>query len=238
MYSVASRIGYCQCDEHWRLKPEALIDLFQNCSTFQTEDLGMGTAFVEEHQAGWILASWDIHIKRLPMHGEEVTASTWPYGFDRLFGYRNYRLDSVDGELLTYADAVYFYFDLTKGRPIRIPVEVQEKFAGSFEEKLPYEFAPRKILLPETFTDQQPFTVRKGDIDTNHHVNNAVYLRYAADLIPPSASIRELRVEYILAAVEGDTIVPAVSNGSDVTVIALNNPAGKPFATIEVTCST
>ena len=42
MYQYQTRIRYSELDESGHLKPEALLDYFQDCSTFQSEDLGIG----------------------------------------------------------------------------------------------------------------------------------------------------------------------------------------------------
>ena len=39
MYQYQTRIRYSELDESGHLRPEALLDYFQDCSTFQSEDL-------------------------------------------------------------------------------------------------------------------------------------------------------------------------------------------------------
>ena len=41
MYSYQSRIRYSELDETGHLKIESLLDYFQDCSTFHSEDLGL-----------------------------------------------------------------------------------------------------------------------------------------------------------------------------------------------------
>ncbi len=42
MYSFTSHVRYSEVDENWRLTIPALIDYLQDCSTFQSDLLGMG----------------------------------------------------------------------------------------------------------------------------------------------------------------------------------------------------
>ena len=42
MYEYDIRVGYSRVDEEKKLSIAGLIDLFQDCSTFQSEDLGIG----------------------------------------------------------------------------------------------------------------------------------------------------------------------------------------------------
>ena len=233
MYTTAGRIGYSECDDNWRLTPQGLIDRFQDCSTLQSEDLSMGERFVREHHATWILASWDIHITRLPAHAERVETATWPYGYQGLFGFRNYTMKDENGELLACADSHWFYFDFDRERPVKVPEEVVKGYEKGFGKKLDREFAPRKIVLPEGYTEAPSFVVTKRDIDSNRHVNNSVYLGMAMDYLPPSKDLQEIRIEYLKAAVLSDTIVPKVHREEGLSVVRLDSKDGKTFAVIE-----
>ena len=43
MYEFDSRVRYSEVDHHGTMTVPALINYFQDCSTFQSEDLGIGT---------------------------------------------------------------------------------------------------------------------------------------------------------------------------------------------------
>ena len=46
MYSYEARIRYSECGSDRRLTIPALINLFQNCSSFHSEDIGVGIDYV------------------------------------------------------------------------------------------------------------------------------------------------------------------------------------------------
>ena len=81
MYSFESRIRYSETDSDGRLTLLSLMDYFQDCSTFQSEDLGVGLSFLRERKVVWVLSSWQIAIERLPEMGERVSVGTFPYDF-------------------------------------------------------------------------------------------------------------------------------------------------------------
>jgi acyl-ACP thioesterase len=142
-------------------------------------------------------------------------------------------MKAEDGEVLAAADSQWFYFDFARKRPVRIPEIVVNGYENSFAEKLPYDFSSRKIPLPESFEEKEGFVVRKMDIDTNDHVNNAVYAAFALDYLPPVERLKEIRIEYLKAAVLSDRIIPAVYSGEERTVLNLKGEDGKPFVVIE-----
>ena len=56
MYTFDSRVRYSETDENGNLSLESLIDYMQDCTNFQSEDLGVG---LEYHRQKNIMASDD-----------------------------------------------------------------------------------------------------------------------------------------------------------------------------------
>ena len=77
MYTFDSRIRYSETDSEGKLTLCALINYFQDCSTFQSEDIGRGLQFLKEHDLAWVLCSWQIVVDRYPKMGEKVTIGTF-----------------------------------------------------------------------------------------------------------------------------------------------------------------
>ena len=73
MYSFNSRIRYSELDETGRLRLESLLDYFQDCSTFHSEDIGLGVDYLKERHLGDVL---------LADRGTQVS-KTWGNGFGR-----------------------------------------------------------------------------------------------------------------------------------------------------------
>ena len=81
MYSFDSRIRYSECDSQARLTLAALMNYFQDASTFQSEILGVGGEYLQENNLVWVLSSWQIVVDRYPRLCEEVEIGTFPYAF-------------------------------------------------------------------------------------------------------------------------------------------------------------
>ena len=58
MYEFNSRVRYSEIDHHGTLTLPALINYFQDCSTFQSEDVGLGTEVLKAEKRAWILSYW------------------------------------------------------------------------------------------------------------------------------------------------------------------------------------
>jgi acyl-ACP thioesterase len=136
--------------------------------------------------------------------GEEFVVSTWPYKFRGVFGQRNFVMESTEGETLAYADSYWFYFDQNTGKPVQ-PTEEETKLFG-IGEPYPMEYCSRKVLYPDDVEYVDSIQVCENHLDTNEHMNNGEYLRIAANYLPNGYSVKELMVEYRLAAKLGDKI--------------------------------
>lgn len=234
MYTFDSRVRYSETDENGNLSLFGIINYMQDCTNFHSEDLGVGLAFHKEHQLMWVLNFWQIVIEEYPAMGEEITIGTQSYGFEKMFGYRNFLITRKDqpDQCVAKANSMWVLMDLKKGRPMIVTPEIGNVYGKA--EPLEMDYAPRKIKVPEGGTVREGFVVKEYHLDTNHHVNNGQYVRMAMASLPPELSVRELRVEYKKQAVLGDEIIPVVYEREQEYLVALNGPDGKPYAIVQL----
>ncbi len=232
-YQFKSRIRYSEVGEDRKLTIPGVIDYFQDCSTFQSEELGVGLDAMSKKGRAWLLAYWHIVFNRFPNLGEEVTVETWPYHFRGFYGERNFRMLDGDGETLAYANSMWIYLDVKTGHPVRVEPDLLAAYR--MEEALPMEKTSRKIPVPDGSRRYESFTVMKSNLDTNHHVNNGQYISMAEEYLPLNDKVRQVRVEYKKSAVLHDTIVPLVHEKDGICTVSLCDEEEKPFAVIEFT---
>ena len=189
MYTFGSRIRYSETDEYGKLTLTGIMNYLQDCSTFQSEDIGLGISYLTEHHQAWWLSSWQIVIDRYPALGEEVVIGTWPYDFKGFYGYRNFTICDPAGNYLVRANSVWFLFDTELGRPVKVKEENIRGYGRGDEKRLEMEYAPRKITVPAEYEEAECVTIAKHHIDTNHHVNNAQYVEIAREVLPAEIEV-------------------------------------------------
>ncbi len=232
MYTFNSRVRYSETDEEGRLTVTGIINYMQDCSTFHSEDVGVGVGYLGEHGKIWLLSSWQIVIDRYPRLGDRLTVGTWHNDFKGIYGYRNFVLRGEDGKDCVRAASVWFLYDLEKEQPIRVTDRDTEPY-GEPEPRLDLGKAPRKIPVPEKLETAEPVAVTRHHLDTNHHVNNAQYVEIAREAIPAGITIREIRADYKKAALLGDVIVPRVARGEDNSyTVVLGSERGEVYAVV------
>jgi len=234
MYSFRSTIRYSEVDEKGRLSMTALIDYLQDCSTFQSESLGVGLEYLKASHLGWYLAAWNIEIPDLPKFNDEIVVSTWAYGFRGLYGLRNFTIQSPDGKYYVKADSLWFLFDTKASVPVRAGEKDTAPYLKDTNPRLPMPELERKIEVPGNGRSADSVVVAKHHLDTNHHVNNAQYVEMAREAVAEEFKISRLAVQYKKAAVLGDEILPSVHQIDDGYVVDLADRNGESYAVVRM----
>ena len=110
MYTFQSRVRYSETDKSGFLSLNAVVNYMQDCSTFQSEDLGIGIDYLKKHHYIWLMNSWQIVLKSLPRLGEKITVGTFAYGFKGIYGYRNFLIKDEEEKELALANSIWVLF--------------------------------------------------------------------------------------------------------------------------------
>lgn len=229
MYHFDDRVRYSECDENGDLSLVAMMNYLQDCSTFQSESLGVGLDYLNEHHMGWVLTTWQIEVSRLPHFCDTVRTATWAYGMHGYQALRNFVMDSADGERLVTADSQWVLFDLEERHMIRIPDSQLVYVSG--EARCEMRAMPKHLTVTGPFEETSPVMVSEQHLDTNRHVNNAQYVLMAIDALSElgrSVDLGRLTVQYRSMALLGDVILPrvhATENGSDIELVSQTGTA-------------
>ena len=239
MYTFDSRIRYSEVDKNGKLTIESLIDYFQDCSTFQTQDGPASMEYLRQRNLAWVVTSWQIEIKRLPKLCEYVTIGTIPHKLKGFFGVRNFFMDTKEGERLAVANSVWTLFDFEKLAPSRITPEIVAAYP--LGPCLEMDYADRKIHVPEDGEriTAEEIVVKNHHLDTNNHVNNGQYIKMAMDAIPDKdLAVSSMRVEYRKQARLGDVLYPEIvkvsKKGQMTYTISLKDTEDNPVCIVEL----
>ena len=231
MYKMDGRVRYSECGIDNKIKIAAIINYFQDCTTENSETIGVGHDYLMDRKRAWILNSWQVEIKRRPAVRERIEVSTWATGFKGVFGPRDFCMKTAEGEELARAHSLWVYIDTESGRPIK-PTE-EEIVVYEVGEPISMEEVSRKIKMPEGAIEVDTFPVHKYHIDTNAHVNNSKYIELACEALPEDFEVKKLRVEYKKAAVLGDRMVLKQVIEEERIVAELCDEEGNTYAIVE-----
>lgn len=233
MYSYKSRIRYSELDETGHLRLESLLDYFQDCSTFHSEDIGLGVEFLKERHLVWVMSSWQIVTERFPRLCETVTVGTAPYEFKGFVGFRNFLMTDEEGNRLAVANTIWSLLDTRTGKPVKPSEDMMKGYV--LEPKLDMDYAPRRIQIPEDMMKRDAVQIRTHHLDTNHHVNNGQFVRIAIDALSENVQVRQLRAEYKKQVMLGDVLIPYTKKMEDGKyVIVLKDEEDNICCTVEL----
>lgn len=232
MYHFESRVRFSETDKERNLTLEAIVDYFQDCSTFQTEDLGIGFSYLLPKNLTWVLSYWHIIVEEYPALGEKVQVCTLPYDFRGFFGKRNFFMEK-EGRRIVKADSLWTLLDMEKMLPVKVPEEVSARYPQ--EEKIEMEYLPRKIAISGEERQGEILVIQKHHLDCNDHVNNGQYIKMASVYLPEHFVIRQMRAEYKNQARLGDVIYPYIYRENNKVIVCLCNEEKKPYVVVEFT---
>ncbi len=231
MYVMEGRIRYSECGNDKKATLTSIINYFQDCTSENSERLGVGVAYLKEKKRAWILNTWQVEIYRYPEVGERIRVSTWATGFKGVFGPRDFCMKTADGEVLACAHTLWVYVDTETGRPVKPDAEEIQTYG--MEPPLEMEKVSRKIACEAEAVGVDTFRARKYHIDTNNHVNNSKYIELACEALPKGYSVKKLRVEYKKAAVLGDYLILKCASCAERVVACLCDREDSPYAIVE-----
>ena len=236
MYSYDTIVGYSQTDTNRNMTIGAVIDAFQDCSCFQSEELGIGFDYLIPNNLVWILNFWQIEITQCPRFYDKIKVATFPYDFKGFFGFRNFFIENDKEEKIITANSIWTLMDWEKKCPARIPQIMKDTYP--LEERLPMDYKPRKIKIPDmeetTITKAEPVEIKKDHLDSNRHVNNGQYIRIALENAAPDLQFTSLQAEYRKQAFLGDILIPIIYASNNQYTIALCDKDENPYAVVQV----
>jgi len=209
MFSIDFTVTTSTCDAQGRLTLFSALQMMQDCSELWLDSEPVVKHYFRQNAMAQLLASRQVEVVRVPRFKERLTVSTSVYEVKPMFGFRNTFIYDSDGQPCYRTWSMGAFVDKNTGRLKRVPDSVAASLLR--DPQLPMDYKDRRIILPDVQgVGCEPIPVMRADIDYNRHVNNAVYVRMAMELLPESFAIGGLRVEYRSAAHLGHTLLPTL----------------------------
>ncbi len=218
-------------DKYDKIKPSAVLDLFQDAAGQHAEEIGVGFADLIKHGYMWVLVRTKFEIINAPTRYQKVVINTWPLPPNRINYKREYSIKDQGGNLLIKGSSEWVVIDSVKRRFLSVPDLYP--FKDGFHEEVMFEDKLQKIRDFEIDCDCHTVNAGFSDLDVNGHVNNTKYANYAIDAINPSAddTIRCFQIDYRKEVMQGTQLnVYYLREDGLITVKGLNNDGDIMFA--------
>ncbi len=223
-YQKEFEIHYYEINRHRQATPLTILNYLEETAIAHSDSVGLGIDKLKTSGLAWILNKWLLNITYYPAWGEKITVETWASKFERFYATREFCIRSADGKIIGAATSRWIFLNINKKRPIRIPQEVINAYGKTSDSLLKSPFIDTDSA--GAFTAAKEFSVRKSDIDTNDHVNNARYIEWILETIPAEIDnnyiLTDLEIEY-----KKETKYGAIIKAAAFT--AFSGPSSKHF---------
>ena len=231
MYTLDYKVTTSCCDSEGKLKLYSALQMMQDCSEMWIDSEPAAKKFFADNNMTQLLATRQVEVVRVPGFKEELSVTTTIYEVLPMYGFRNTFIRDAQGNDCYRTWSMGAFVDLSTGKLARIADEAIASL--TLEPKQEMNYRGRRIILPKDGgMALEPVRVMRADIDYNRHMNNANYVRVAMELLPTGFEIKDLRVEYRIAAKLGDLLNPVVYPIDGGYIVALDID-GQPSAIIE-----
>lgn len=230
MFEFESRIRYSEADYEGKLDLLGILNYFQDCSTFESENFGMGVEEFHKRNLVWVLSTWQIEIIKFPIHGSKITIGTFPHEFKGCFGRRNFYMKDENGQMLAMADTLWTLLNYEEGKPARMTDEIRSHY--ELQERLPMQNIKSRIIVPKEMEKLNEVVVGKRYLDANLHVNNGQYIRMTLENIEDKG-YKFFRAEYRKQIRENDKVIISAGNTENSLVVTISDEELHPATIME-----
>lgn len=225
MFTIKEQCTPTRVDENKRLKLFAAFQMMHDCDDLWIDSEPISKHIFETEHRAQLLASRQVDIIRVPQLRETLTISTGIYECKPLFGFRNDIIRDEQGEPCYVSYSMGAFIDLQTAKLSPLPQEMIDSL--TIDEKFPMEYCDRRMRLPKIEPKEcKAVVVTHDDIDYNHHMNNCCYIRIAVELLPQYFEPKRVRIEYKVAARQGEILTPLIYNEEDRYFIELKCERG------------
>lgn len=178
-YSQTHEVVYYECDKNGNMTVSSMISCAIQVSEQQSDQLNRGSEFINQLGVTWILTNYYLEITKLPKVGQKIELVTKAEEYNKYFCYRTFWLQTSSGEELVKISAVFALMNLETRKMSSVTEEIIAPFESEKIKKIKRFGKLEKIESGKS----TPYRVRFYDIDSNQHVNNAIYFDWIMDVL-------------------------------------------------------
>ena len=190
-----------------RLKSSVLLNFMQDIAAENAEKMGFGYSKIKDKNIGWFLTKYHIKLFKPLINEGRLDIETESKGSLKITCIRDFDIFNVKNEKIGEATSSWVVADLATGG-ILPPSEVFDTLPPADRHSLRSTFP--KILQPEKSDFEEKITAKYSDLDLNRHVNNAIYISWAEDILPleilNNSYISEIEINYKKQVKLGDIV--------------------------------
>jgi len=204
------RINWYDADCTGRLSLPALCGFLEETAWRHATHLGFGWSETTKQHSAWVLVRLAMQIDEWPKWNQSIRVVSWSRGVDKLFAYRDFRIEDMRGCALAHVTSTWLVLDFESRRPIR-PELVKDALKYVVSDRA-LDIDAVRLAVPQSSVNQFLGDISVGypDIDLNGHTNNIRYpewvLRFLPETLLKEESLNFFSINYLAESHAGDQI--------------------------------
>ncbi|MEP7288144.1 MAG: thioesterase family protein [Chloroflexota bacterium] len=167
--------------------PAAFLNYFEEAATQASAANGFDYRWYEEAKRAWVVRKMTVRYYDVAVrYGEALEITTWVSDFRRVQSNRDYDLHRADGTRIAKARANWIFINTETMQPQRLPAEFADAFILVEGSEPPDVGVLDPTPVEQPLLHQTLRRVQRYELDSNAHVNNAVYLTWAEQALTDS----------------------------------------------------
>ena len=225
MFSRVHEVKYQEIYPSGILKPSILLGYLEDIAAKNADSLGFGYEAISKNNQGWFLLKYAMEFDNYPQNISCLRVETEPRGANKLFAYRDFYFYDEKNFLIGKVASTWGLIDLVN----KSMVSPLENFAGKMcpFEKKETDLKYNKIPAITEVSNEKIFDIRYDDIDVNQHVNNAIYLIWAFEVLPIEfkqyKKLKRLDINYKKEVKFGSKVLSQVQIVENETIHSIKN---------------
>jgi YbgC/YbaW family acyl-CoA thioester hydrolase len=222
IFTRTFRVRWAEVDPSGTVSPANYLRYIVETAWDFGDSLGLGADASRDMHLIWLIRDAEIRFLQ-PLHQNDVFDFTiWLVSWQKVRGTRCFELKLKDsGEVIAQGSQQIVSADAKTGRPASLPEGLMDTFRIETPRVFQYERFPKIAAAQNPSVTQRQ--VEWMDLDEYAHVNNAIYIDYAAEaaaqdfaarswsparLVGANLSIvtRRIHVQYLSVATWGETL--------------------------------
>lgn len=218
-------------DKYNRIKPSAVLELFQDAAGQHAEEIGVGYDAMLARSYFWVLIRVKFRIMSNPAGSQKVILKTWPLEPHRLCYRREFCIENDAGERLIEGSSEWAVLHSEKRR-LAADANLYP-FTEGYHTEMIFEDKLSKVFDFEESCEARVVNPGFCEIDLNNHVNNTKYANYVMDTVAPKQDdvLEVFQIDYRREVFEGMQLhLFHKRDGNEILVKGVNDSGDIMFA--------
>lgn len=167
-----------------KITNKALLGILEDIGGVHSNIAGYGIPTMNQTHLTWVLLDWKVQVIRRPNYAEKIIARTWSKDSLKCYAFRDFEVADGQGNIIVKAISKWVLVNFETGKLERITDEILSKYEPEIDKCVFEDESFDKIRELNKCEYETEYTVKRADIDVNHHMHNINYLDLANEALP------------------------------------------------------